>query len=56
MRKIGWTHKWQKSSDHPWKYLRYRSRDEVAQGRVVLTFTDEGDAFRSYYEDQVVEL
>lgn len=53
---LGFTHKWQKNPNSPWKYLKVKSEETTGDGRTVLTFTDEGSSYRSYYEEDVVQL
>ena len=55
-KRLGFTHKWQKNPNTPWKYLKVKSEETTVNGRTVLTFTDEGSAYRSYYEEDVVQL
>lgn len=55
-KRLGFTHKWQKNPNTPWKYLKVKSEETTGDGRTVLTFTDEGSAYRSYYEEDVVQL
>lgn len=53
-RRMGFTHKAKPKGT--WMYLKHKTSDEVAGGRIVMTFTDQGGAYRSYYAENVVQL
>lgn len=56
MKAMKFTHKIQKAKNHAWTYLKLQKEHKSKTGKKLQTFTDEGQAFRTYYEGDAVEL